>query len=331
MERISRRALLGGIVGVAATAAAGTAVARRASDGRERVLRVGVMANLTHAPLIAGLGTGRIARALAPVRVETRVFRAGPRVTEALIGGAIDAGTAGPAPLVVHHTRHAGRNGGGLRILGGCCSGGASFVVGRTSGIARPSDLRGKRVAVAQIGTTQDVALRELIRNAGLRDAASGGDVDVLAISAATILDQMRRGELHGAWLPEPWATRIVDELSAVRLVDERDLWPGGRFATAVLASRAEDAATDPALALLARALEEEVARAAPDPRVTLTEAHTELKKHVGNPGSFATFERAAKFVDFTADPLRASIERFAETAASFGLCPRRPVTDLFV
>lgn len=53
----------------------------------------------------------------------------------------------------------------------------------------------------------------------------------------------MRRGDLDGAWLPEPWATRIVLELHAVRLVDERDLWPERRFATAVLTARAEDAA----------------------------------------------------------------------------------------
>lgn len=330
MARISRRALLGGIVGAAATAAAGTAVARRSARSGERVLRVGVMANLTHAPMIAGLGSGRVARALAPVRVETRVFRAGPRVAEALIGGAIDAGTAGPAAVVVHHARHATSSGGGLRILTGCCSGGASLVVRRDGGITRPSDLRGKRIAVTQIGTTQDIALRVFIRDAGLRDAASGGDVSVLAISGATILDQMKRGDLHGAWLPEPWATRVVTELSAVRLVDERDLWPAKRFSTAVLATRTEDGRTDPILALLSRALEEEVARAVSDPDATLAEAHAELTKHMGNPGSLELFRRAARFVDFTTDPLRESVERFAEAAASFGLCPPRAIAGLF-
>ncbi len=68
---LGRRALLGGLAGVIA---AGTAVARRSARG-ERVLRVGVMSNLTHAPMIAGLGSGRIAEALRPVAVETRVFR----------------------------------------------------------------------------------------------------------------------------------------------------------------------------------------------------------------------------------------------------------------
>jgi NitT/TauT family transport system substrate-binding protein len=326
---ITRRTLLGGLIGAVATAAAGTAIARRGSTGRGHVLRIGVMSNLTHAPLIAGLGSGRIAQALAPITVEPRVFRAGPRVTEALIGEAIDVGTAGPAAVVVHHARHARNGRGGLRILSGCCSGGASLVVTRASGIGRPADLRGKRLAVTQIGTTQDIALRLFLRDAGLRDTASGGDVTVLAIAGATILDQMKRGDLHGAWLPEPWATRIVNDLSAVRFVDERDLWPDRRFATAVLTSRAEDADA-PVMARLVHALEDEVARAVDDPRTTLAEAHTELKRHVGNPGSLSTFEKAAKFVDFTSDSLRDSVERFGDAAASFGLCAPHPATGLF-
>jgi len=195
-------------------------------------------------------------------------------------GGAIDAGPAGPAPVVIHHARHTRHGRGGLRIVAGCCSGGASLVVGRTSGIARPSDLHGKRIAVTQIGTTQDVALRMFLRDAGLRETTSGGDVTVLAISGATILEQMKRGELHGAWLPEPWATRVVADLSAIRLVDERDLWPDKRFSTAVLVTRAEDAAA-PFVLRLASALEDEVTRALADPRATLAEAHAELARHV--------------------------------------------------
>lgn len=326
---MTRRALLSGVAGAIAATAAGTTLARRSLGSSASVLRVGVMANLTHAPLLAGLGSGRIAQAIAPVRIETLVLRAGPRVTEALVGRTLDVGTAGPAAAVVHHARHSRDGKGGLRIIGGCCSGGASLVVGRTSGIDRAGALRGKRLAVVQLGTTQDIALRTYLRDAGLRDVNAGGDVTVLAVSNATILDQMRRGELHGAWLPEPWATRIVEEIDAVRLVDERDLWPNRRFATAVIVTRA-DTADDPRVRGLARAIDLEVTRAIADPKATLREAHAELKRHVGNPGSLALFEKAVRFVDFTSDPVRESIERFGESAASFGLCPSRPTLGLF-
>lgn len=316
---ISRRAFASGVVFAAALG--GWRAARGA--GSPPTLRLGAMANLTHAPMLAGLGSGRIAAALAPYAVEPRIFRAGPRVTEALLGRAIEAGTAGPAAVVVHHARHAR----GLRILTGCSSGGASLVV--RAGIAGASDLAGRRLAVTQIATTQDVALRTYLRNAGLRETTRGGNVTVLAIAGATILEQMRRGDLDGAWLPEPWATRIVLELHAVRLVDERDLWPERRFASAVLTARAEDATT-PWSTRLTGALDEEVRRAQADRSTALREAHTMLRAHVGNPGALALFEKSADFVDFTSDPLRASVERFGEDAASFGFCPPHPAAGLF-
>ncbi len=322
---MNRRAFLAGIAGTAGIAATAAALGSKRDD--TGALRVGVMANLTHAPLLAGLGSGRIARALAPMRIEARVFRAGPRVTEALLGSAIDVGTTGPAPAIIHHARHAAGERGGLRILGGCASGGASLVVGAGARIAGPSELRGKRLAVTQIGTTQDITLRSYLAEHGLRAEAAGGDVNVIAITGATILAQMKSGDLDGAWLPEPWATRVVRELGAVRLVDERDLWEGKRFATALLVSRAASA-EDAAVKRLAIALEEEVARAQRTPATTRDEAYAELTLRVGNAGQKADFDAAWAFVDFTSDPLAATIEIFAERAKTLGLVPRGSTID---
>jgi NitT/TauT family transport system substrate-binding protein len=315
---VNRRAILGGLAAVAATGiGGGIAFARR---GSEDVLRVGAMMNLTHAPLLAGFGSGRIARALAPAKVEIVAFRAGPRVSEALLGGAIDAGTAGSAALVIHHARHAA-SGGGLRVLSGCASGGASFMIAKSSAIRSADDLRGKRLAVTQIGTTQDVALRAYLRKQGLVDRAAGGDVMILAVAPAVILDQMKRGELHGAWLAEPWATRLETEIGAIRFVDERDLWPNGQFSTAALATRSARA-NDARIGALSAALAEEVTRARATPDATLDEAYAEMKRHVGNPGARQVFTAAARFVDFTVDPIRSSFARFAEDAAALGLTP---------
>ena len=319
---ISRRAALGLLAGAGATALGGVALASRLGHDAS-VLRIGTMANLTHAPMLAGLGSGRIARALAPVRVESRVFRAGPRVTEALIGNAIDVGTSGPAPVVIHHARHARAGRGGLRLLAGCASGGASLVVTRRSGIASAADLHGRRLAVTQLGTTQDVALRGYLADNALRDTTTaGGDVTVIAVSGATILAQMKTGDLDGAWLPEPWATRIVRELDATRFVDERDLWEGRRFATAVLASRA-DRADDSSVRRLVEALAAEVDRAIRDPASPRDEAYAELGRRIGDPGKRVYFDAAWDFVDFTSDPVRSSIEAFERRARALELVPR--------
>ena len=318
---MNRRAFLAGVAAAVATAGTGIALGRKSNAAQ--VLRVGVMANLTHAPMLAGLGSGRIAQALAPVLIESRVFRAGPRVTEALIGDAIDVGTSGPAPAVVHHARHSSASGerGGLRILGGCSSGGASLVVTRRSKIAAPEHLHGKSLAVTQIGTTQDLALRAYLAAHDLRDTVAGGDVRVIAVAGATVLAQMKTGELDGAWMPEPWATRIVRELDAVRFIDERDLWPERRFSTAVLVARA-DRAADAAVRKLATALDDEVARALRDPAKTRSEAYDELKRRIGNPGKRADFDAAWSFIDFTTDPVRSSVDELGRRAKQLGFIP---------
>lgn len=325
MSGLSRRTFLASALAAVATAATGMALGRK--NDTTKLLRVGVMANLTHAPMLAGLGSGRIAQALAPVSIESRVFRAGPRVTEALIGDAIDVGTSGPAPVVVHHARHSSGGHGGLRILGGCCSGGASLVVTRRSRIAAAEHLRGKSLAVTQIGTTQDLALRSYLAGHALKDTTAGGDVRVIAVEGATILAQMKSGELDGAWLPEPWATRVVHELDAVRFIDERDLWPERRFSTAVLVAR-DDRAADASVSRLAVALDAEVARALRDPKATRDEAYAELTRRVGNPGKRADFDAAWAFMDFTTDPVRSSVEELGRRAKRLEIIPESARID---
>jgi NitT/TauT family transport system substrate-binding protein len=193
--------------------------------------------------------------------------------------------------------------------------------VTRRSGIRNAEGLHGKSLAVTQLGTTQDLALRSYLAQHALRDTTAGGDVRVIAVAGATILAQMKSGELDGAWLPEPWATRVVRELGAARFIDERDLWEGRRFATAVLVARA-DRATDPRVTRLVSALSEEVARATRDPATTRDEAYEELARRVGNPGKRADFDAAWAFMDVTDDPIRSSIEELGRRARSLAILP---------
>jgi NitT/TauT family transport system substrate-binding protein len=53
-------------------------------------------------------------------------------------------------------------------------------------------------------------------------------------VANADILTLFLKKELDGAWVPEPWATRLVKEANGKIFVDERDLWsPEGKFVTA--------------------------------------------------------------------------------------------------
>ena len=59
-----------------------------------------------------------------------------------------------------------------------------------------------------------------------------GGDVNVVPQANSETLTAFQAGEIDGAWVPEPWATRLVLEGGGSVLVDERELWPDGQFVT---------------------------------------------------------------------------------------------------
>lgn len=320
-SNLARRALL---TGSCAAGILGLTACNRRPD---RLVRIGFMTNLTHAPAILGVASGRLQRALG-VPIEARSFRAGPRVVEALIGNAIDVGVAGPSAIVYTNARHSR---GALKILSGCCSGGASFVVSSSSGIRGPKDLRGKTLATPQIGTTQDISLRKYLKLNGYAPAERGGDVTVHALDTATILIEMLRGALGGAWLPEPWATRIVQDATAVRLIDERDLWPNHAFPTALVAARGDFVRERADVAKrLEVAIGDEVDRALRLPDQTCEAARGELGRLLGKSLPKALLSEAWKWVDFTRDPLANALETMAADAADLGLAPQSTCRNLF-
>ena len=192
---------------------------------------------MTHAPALVGVGTGIFAEALGDgVTLETSYFNAGPEAVEALFAEAIDATFIGPNPAI---NAYAQSDGEAIRIIGGSTSGGAFLVV--RPGITSTQDLVGATLATPQLGNTQDVALRAWLLAQGLTfDVAGGGDVSILPQSNADTLTAFQAGDIDGAWVPEPWATRLIQEGGGVVFVDERDLWPDGLYVTTHLIVRTE-------------------------------------------------------------------------------------------
>jgi NitT/TauT family transport system substrate-binding protein len=288
-----------------------TACAR--PGGVAGALRVAYMGNLTHAPVVSGVASGRIANALGPLRLETRVVNAGPRVVEALLGGTVDVGVAGPAAIVFAQALH----GSVLTIVSGVCSGGASLVLHRGE---RESDLAGRTLATPQLGSTQDVSLRKWLRATGRATRDKGGDVRVTQMVGALAKIELARGSIAGAWMPEPWATRLVFETPAFRAFDERDLWTHGDFASAVVVARTDFLRARPNdVARFVAAVEDEIARAhAEESRLALSRAvHATWNERV--------WSEAWSRVRFTPDPMRQSIATFTRDAHALGAL-REPV-----
>src|SRR3984957_20670321 len=194
----------------------------------QSVIRVGAFPNITHSQAMVGKGNGWFEKAMGPnVKIEWKTFNAGPSAIEALFAGAIDMTYIGPNPTISGYVRS---NGEALRVVAGAASGGAALVVRNDSGINKPEDFHGKRVASPQLGNTQDVALRAWLKAHGMKSIDKGGDVQVVPLANPDQLTLFLKKQLDASWAPEPWASRLIHEGNAHVFLDERDLWPQGQF-----------------------------------------------------------------------------------------------------
>lgn len=198
------------------------------SLAQQTVMRVGAFPNITHPQAMVGKANGWFEKAMGPnVKIEWKTFSAGPSAIEALFAGAIDMTYVGPNPTISGYVRSQGE---ALRVVAGAASGGASLVVRNDSGINKPEDFHGKRVATPQLGNTQDVALRAWLQSHGMKPINKGGDVQIQPMANPDQLTLFLKKQLDAAWAPEPWATRLIREGNSRLFLDERTLWPNGQF-----------------------------------------------------------------------------------------------------
>src|SRR5947209_6644548 len=242
MQHRMRTGLVAGLLAAVTLAGCSSGSSQRSKEagsvaepGEKVTLRLGYFTNITHAPALVGLEKGIFADKLGPdVTLAPSVFNAGPAAVEAIFSGAIDATYVGSNPAI---NAYAKSNGQAVRIISGATSGGAFLVVNPS--INSAADLKGKKVATPQLGNTQDVALRSWLKSQGLTtDTQGGGDVSIVPQDNAQALQAFESGAIAGAWEPEPWATRMVQEGKGKVLVDERTLWPAGQFVTTQLMVR---------------------------------------------------------------------------------------------
>lgn len=319
-----RRARAGLGMAMAVTLAAcggGAAAEERGSAAEERVtLRLGYFPNITHAPAIVGLEDGLFAVALGEqVTLEPASFNAGPAVIEALFAEAIDASYIGPNPAI-NAWAQSRSEGGAIRIVAGSTSGGAFLVV--REGISTIDDLRGTRIATPQLGNTQDVALRSHLADAGLvTDTSGGGDVAIVPQENAQTLELFTTGDIDGAWVPEPWATRLLQEAGGQVLLDERELWPDGRYVTTHLLVRSAFLEEHPDV--VSRLLEghlDAIAAIDDDPAAAQATVDDGIEAVTGNPLGAELIAAAWENLEFTVDPVAASLLEGAADAEAVGL-----------
>jgi len=84
------------------------------------------------------------------------------------------------------------------------------------------------------------MALRAYLIKNGYKTSENGGNVQVIPAQNPDILTMMVKKDIDGAWIPEPWGAKLVNEANGKIFLDERDLWPGGKFVTALIVVRAD-------------------------------------------------------------------------------------------
>ena len=204
----------------------------------ENNIRVAFFPSVVHAVPIIGMETQTFANNLnADLDIQVKIFDSGPQVIESIFSNSVDIAYVGPGPVINGFLKSDGND---LKILAGAASGGASFVIQKNSGLDLIENYSGKRIAAPQISNTQDVSLRHYLAENGLITAEKGGDVFVLNIANPDIYTLFAKGDIDGAWVPEPWATMLVEELDGVRLFDENEFWPENQFSSVLLIGRSD-------------------------------------------------------------------------------------------
>jgi NitT/TauT family transport system substrate-binding protein len=297
------------------------AAAPQADQGAAAEVKLAYFPNVTHASALIGLDKGLFQKELGATKLTPVKFSAGPEETAALLGGSVDIGFIGSGPAINAFAKSGPDT---VRVISGATSGGAQLVV--RGDIHSPADLVGKTVADPQQGNTQDVALKKWIAQQKLTG------VKIQNLDNALTLDEFKKGTIAGAWVPEPWASRLVLDAGAKVLVDEKTLWPGGRFPTTVVIVRTQFLQQHPAtVQAVLRGVLDANALAAANPAAAKAAVNHQLKTLTGKSLSPATIDRAFTGIELSTDPLASTYPQLAKDQVTAGIAKTAPALDGFL
>ena len=182
----------------------------------------------------------------------------------------------------------------------------------------------GVGIAAPQIGNSQDVSLRNYLAENNLKSFEKGGSVIIYNIPNPDIYTLFTKGEIDGAWVPEPWATILVEELGGKRLFFEEDLWPDNEFASVLLIGNVNYIENNKETTLnFLSAHHETMIWINENPEETRTVFNNFLDSYLGQSLSNNVVDVALSNLVITDDPKPDSVFSFAEKADALGYLGR--------
>ncbi len=308
--------------GAARCLVAGLAACAAGIEAHAADLRLGYFPNLTHAQALYARATGEFEKKTG-VPIHWTAFNAGPTAIESLFTDAIDATFVGPSPTINGHIKSRGEK---FVIVAGAASGGAGLVVRADSGITGEKDFAGKTIATPQLGNTQDIAARVWLAEKGYKLRERGGDVSIVPLSNPDQLTLFKKKQIDGAWTIEPWVARLEVDGGGRLFLEEKSLWPNGQYVTTHLVASKEYLANhrDIVKKLIAGLVEvtERINASKSAAAVILNE---QIRKETGKTLKAEVLQKAMSRVEFTWDPLCASLQKSAEAAHTVGFAKKPP------
>jgi len=284
-------------------------------------VRLGLLANITHASALIGIQQGFFSKNLGSAgKLTPTVYNSGTQETTAILAGQLDAAYVGPNPAINAFQKSGGTS---IKIISGAATGGASVVV--KPGVTSAAGLKGKIVDTPSLGNTQDVAVRYWLMQNGLATTATGGgDVTIKPTNpnSAAVL-QFQSGQIAGASEPSPYDVEMVQDGGKVLFTE-----PG---VTTVLVVTQPFLKAHPAIVDdLLKAQIEANAYIAKDPAAAQKSANTELATLSGKGIKPSVLPAAFKEIRFTNDPDASSLATDAQQAKAVGLLKSTNLTGIF-
>lgn len=203
---------------------------------------IGYFPNITHAQALLMKAEGILEKELQKefqqdISVKWIAFNAGPNEVQALFADEIDIGYMGPIPAISANVTSEGD----IRVLAGASNAGAVLLVSTEAEEKMEFSmdwLRGKTIAVPQLGNTQHLCLLALLDEHGLKQKSEGGDIVIIAVSNSDMEAMMREGEIDAAFVAEPWGARMENSGAARLALNYDEIWNKGDYPVALVVGR---------------------------------------------------------------------------------------------
>jgi NitT/TauT family transport system substrate-binding protein len=297
--------------GGSSSSAASSGSAGAGSSAASVTVRVGYLANITHAPALIAVKNGYFTKELGSAgTVKTTVFTSGTQETTAILSGQLDAAYVGPNPAINAWQKSGGT---AIKVISGVATGGASVVV--KPSITSASQLKGQSLASPSLGNTQDVALRYWLKQNDLTTSTTGGgDVSIRPTSTnSDAVLEFKSGQIAGASEPSPYDVEMVQDGGKVLLSE-----PG--VTTVLMVTQSFLNAHPAIVADLLKANLDALNFIKSNPAQAQADANDELAAYTGKPLSAKVIGPAFKEITFTDNPDATSLTQDAQQAESVGL-----------